>query len=158
MSTNPQPRPHAFDDDREIERFDLTPGNAVTGILHDVEERSSDFGPAPYKFLVIDCEQTGRLLGVPAWHFGLRQKLAQLKPQIGERVRIKVLGETKTASGQKFMRYDVRVDRQQSRRVNYDADVQLTGESVLTPTGDTLEVSRKSASPFDVDDDSELPF
>lgn len=154
MSSTPQGRRvNSFDDEREVERFDLTAGNNTTGILTSVEERSSDYG-GPYKYLVIDDENTGKLMGVPAWHHGLKEKLATLRPQIGERVRIRVLGETKTSGGQKFMKYDLRVDREQPTRVDYTAEAQLT-----TQLGDVLKFpdAPQPASPFDEAAD-DLPF
>lgn len=153
-----------FDDEREPEPFELKSGNAITGTLVSVEDRSSDYG-GPYKYLVIDSETDGKLYGVPAWHYGLRSKLAELRPQLGERIRIRVGEKVRTAAGQSFQKYDVRVDRPVPARVDYAAEEQLVAQSgpLLSQMGDVLPLAERArakaqpATPFE-DDDDDLPF
>jgi hypothetical protein len=134
-------------------------------VLFDVEERTSDQGQDKYyKFLVIDDERTGQLLGVPAWHQGLKAKMAALEPQIGERIRITVGERIKLADGRPFVKYDLKVDRQQPLRVDYSKEKESTGAAgaFLTQTGDVVELPPARpvvpTSPFDAEPSDDLPF
>jgi hypothetical protein len=162
MSSNLQ-RVSRFDDERPVEQFKLETGNTIIGTLYDVETRSSpDFERKSYKYLTIDCERTGRLMGVPAWHYGLRKLIARHRPQIGERVHIAVGAKVKTKAGGTCFEYVLKVDRESVPTIDYSDDAALTGEEVATDTvrlqtGETLSFP-KTGRPFDDDDDDDLPF
>lgn len=156
MSTAPR-SVNRFDDDREVGRFELEPGNSIRGTLLEVEERSSSLG-GTYKYLIIEDEQSGKLLGVPAWHHALRERLAALRPKIGERILIRVGEKVKLDRGT-YQKYVVRVDRETAGEVDWD-DETLAGTENVMGFEKREQRGKSMPSPFnpDEDDRSDLPF
>ena len=83
----------------------------IVGEVVDIQVGTSDY--APYPLLVIR-QDGGEEKAIHGFHTVLKNELVRLKPQIGERMGIKFLGEQATKPGSKFksfIGYRVRVDR-----------------------------------------------
>lgn len=84
----------------------------LIGKVVDIQQGTTDYGP--YPLLVVERED-GTEVAVHGFQTVLKNELIRQRPQIGERIGIKYLGEQKTKPGSKFksfIGYRVKVDRQ----------------------------------------------
>lgn len=93
-------------------RPDKEDTDTLIGVVTDIQMASSDYEPYP---LVVIRRDDGSEVAVHAFHTVLKNELLRHKPNIGERVGIKYLGEQPTKPGSKFksfIGYRVKVDRE----------------------------------------------
>lgn len=92
-------------------RPDKEDAAVLIGEVVDIDVGTSDY--EPYPLLVVRTDD-GAEFAVHAFHTVLKNELTRQKPQIGERIGIKYLGEQATKPGSKFksfIGYRVKVDR-----------------------------------------------
>ena len=92
-------------------RPDQEDADLLVGKVVDIQRGTSDY--EPYPLLVIEAED-GTEKAVHGFHTVLKNELLRQRPQIGERIGIKYLGEQATKPGSKFksfIGYRVKVDR-----------------------------------------------
>ena len=93
-------------------RPDQTDPDTLIGTVVEISFASSDYEPYP---LLVIRQEDGSEKAVHAFHTVLKNELLRQKPNIGERIGIKYLGEQPTKPGSKFksfIGYRVKVDRQ----------------------------------------------
>jgi len=93
-------------------RPDQEDSDTLIGEVVDIQVGTSDYDPYP---LIVIRTDLGEEKAVHGFHTVLKNELLRKKPQIGERIGIKYLGEQKTKPGSKFssfIGYRVQVDRQ----------------------------------------------
>ena len=92
-------------------RPDQDDPDTLIGEVVEIAVGTSDYDPYP---LVVVRKDDGEEKAVHAFHTVLKNEILRQKPQVGERVGIKYLGEQKTKPGSKFssfIGYRVKVDR-----------------------------------------------
>ena len=84
----------------------------IIGEVLEIQKGTSDYEPYP---LVIVRKDDGEEKAVHGFHTVLKNELMRHRPQVGERIGIKYLGEQPTKPGSKFksfIGYRVKMDRQ----------------------------------------------
>jgi hypothetical protein len=92
-------------------RPDQEDPDVIIGEVTEISFASSDYEPYP---LIVIRQEDGTEKAVHAFHTVLKNELLRQKPNIGERIGIKYLGEQPTKPGSKFksfIGYRVKVDR-----------------------------------------------
>lgn len=137
--------PAAWRPDKEDE-------DKLIGEVVDIQMGTSDY--EPYPLLVIRLDD-GSEKAVHGFHTVLKNELLRQKPQIGERIGIKYLGEQETKPGSKFksfIGYRVKVERESG---TFDwskvGQPEAEDEAYRAPEPEPVTV------PADAGDDS-LPF
>jgi hypothetical protein len=95
-------------------RPDKEDPDILIGKVVSIEQGTSDYEPYP---LIVIEQDDGEEKAVHGFHTVLKNELIRQKPQPGERIGIKYLGEQPTKPGSKFksfIGYRVKVDRQQA--------------------------------------------
>lgn len=95
----------------EAWRPDKKDDDLLIGEVVDIDVGTSDYGPYP---LIVIRQDSGEEKAVHAFHTVLANELTRARPQVGERIGIKYLGEQPTKPGSKyksFIGYRVKVDR-----------------------------------------------
>lgn len=77
--------------DSTAEAWKPGPGDKLTGVIVDVDSRTTEFGTYPILTVVAD---DGREVAVHAFHTVLKNELAKRAPRIGERIGLKYLGKS----------------------------------------------------------------
>lgn len=93
-------------------RPDQEDADLLIGKVVDIQVGTSDYDP--YPLLVVQSDD-GSEKAIHGFHTVLRNELMRQKPQIGERIGIKYLGEQATKPGSKFksfIGYRVKVERE----------------------------------------------
>lgn len=93
-------------------RPDQDDPDIIIGEVVEIQVGTSDYDPYP---LLIIRQDSGEEKAVHGFHTVLKNELMRHKPQPGERVGIKYLGEQPTKPGSKFksfIGYRVKVDRE----------------------------------------------
>ena len=83
----------------------------IVGEVVDIQVGTSDYAPYP---LIVIRQDDGEEKAIHGFHTVLKNELLKTKPQIGERMGIKYLGEQATKPGSKFksfIGYRVKMDR-----------------------------------------------
>ena len=92
------------------------PGDVVSGVLVEIEAHEGKFGSYPLLTLETD---DGSEMAVHAFHAVLRSELARKRPQPGDVIGVKFLGDM---AGKGYQGYRVRVERATpAPEVDYDA-------------------------------------
>lgn len=92
-------------------RPDQEDPDLIIGEVVDLQVGTSDYAPYP---LVVIRQDDGEEKAIHGFHTVLKNELLRQKPQIGERIGIKYLGEQETKPGSKFksfIGYRVKMDR-----------------------------------------------
>lgn len=92
-------------------RPDQDDPDMIVGEVVDIQVGTSDYDPYP---LILIRQDDGEEKAVHGFHTVLKNELKRQRPQIGERMGIKYLGEQKTKPGSKFnsfIGYRVKVER-----------------------------------------------
>ena len=92
-------------------RPDQEDPDLIIGEVVDIQVGTSDYDPYP---LVVIKQDDGEEKAIHGFHTVLKNELLKNKPQIGERIGIKYLGEQATKPGSKFksfIGYRVKMDR-----------------------------------------------
>lgn len=95
-------------------RPDQEDADLLVGKVIDIDRVDGDYDP--YPVLTVEKED-GTQVAVHGMHTVLKNELLRLKPNIGERIGIKFLGEQEAKPGSRFksyIGYRVRVDRETS--------------------------------------------
>jgi hypothetical protein len=99
-------------------RPDQEDPDLLVGTVADIDFGVSEYTDSgKYPIIVIVDEKTNEEKAVHAFHSVLANELKRQKPQIGERIGIKFLGEQPTKPGSKFksyIGYRVKVERETS--------------------------------------------
>lgn len=88
-----------------------TEGDTVVGKVTDLAMGASQFGR--YPIVTIAPDGGGDAVAVHAFHVGLKNRLAELRPQVGERIGIKYVGKrpVKSNPSQEVAVYIVKMER-----------------------------------------------
>jgi len=95
-------------------RPDQEDPSVLIGTVVDIQQGTSEY--EPYPLLVVE-QDDGTEKAVHGFHTVLKNELIRQRPQIGERIGIKYLGEQATKPGSKFksfIGYRVKIDRASS--------------------------------------------
>lgn len=76
---------------QEVEGWRPEPNDEVFGQVVSISEREGDYDPYPY--IEIDDEDSGKIIGVHAFHTVLKNEIAAKKPQVGDTLGIVYLGK-----------------------------------------------------------------
>ena len=132
-------------------RPDKDDPDVLIGTVVDIQQGTSDY--EPYPLLVIE-QENGEEKAVHGFHTVLKNELIRQRPQIGERIGIKYLGEQPTKPGSKFksfIGYRVKVDRATS-----EFDWSKVGVVEQMPEA-AVPVEEPVTVPADAGDD-DIPF
>lgn len=127
-------------------RPDQDDPDILVGEVVEIEVGTSDYGRYP---ILVVRQEDGTEKAVHGFHSVLQNELVKIKPQIGERVGIKYLGDVPTKPGSPFKSYKgyrVKVEREAGAAFNWnqirtdpeaeDVDYsQVTEEPVAVPAG-----------------------
>src|SRR5687767_466240 len=80
-------------------RPDQEDPDLIIGEVVDIQVGTSDYDPYP---LIVIKQDDGEEKAIHGFHTVLKNELLRQKPQIGERIGIKYLGEQATKPGSKF--------------------------------------------------------
>ncbi len=100
-------------------RPDQEDADVLIGEVIDIEVGQSDYGQ--YPILVIRCDD-GEEKAVHGFHSVLVNELKKHRPNVGERVGIKYLGDVETKPGSKFRSYKgyrVKVERDKGQTFDW---------------------------------------
>jgi hypothetical protein len=92
-------------------RPDKEDPSVLIGKVVSIEQGTSEYEPYP---LIVVEQDDGTEMAVHGFHTVLKNELIKQRPQIGERIGIKYLGEVPTKPGSKFKSYTgyrVKVER-----------------------------------------------
>lgn len=95
-------------------RPDQEDPDVIIGEVVDIQVGTSDYDPYP---LIVIRQDSGEEKAIHGFHTVLKNELMRHKPQVGERMGVKYLGEQATKPGSKyksFIGYRVKVDRASS--------------------------------------------
>ena len=133
-------------------RPDQEDADILIGKIVSIDVGTSDFDP--YPLLVIE-QDDGEEKAVHAFHTVLKNELLKQKPQIGERIGIKYLGEVATKPGSKFksfIGYRVKVERAAGATFDWgsiNAEPELEAASTTTQEPVTVpEDAQEDGIPF----------
>lgn len=86
-------------------------GSKIVGKVIGVQKGWSDQGESYYPIIIIDDELSGQKVSVHGFHFVLKDRLASLRPQLGERIGIKMGAKVPSKDGRRSIQlYTVRID------------------------------------------------
>lgn len=108
----------------------------LIGEVISVDTGTSEYGPYP---LLVIRDEAGNEKAVHAFHTVLRNELVRCKPQPGEKIGIKYLGDVDAKPGSPYKTYKgykVRVERERGSAFNWNAigEVEETGEPMSKVT------------------------
>jgi hypothetical protein len=135
-------------------RPDKDDSDKLVGKIISIDRGTGEYDP--YPLLVIE-QDDGEEKAVHAFHTVLKNELLRLKPQIGERIGIKFLGEQKTKPGSKFssfIGYRVTVDRD-GGSFNWES---IGAEPDPTPDAFKAPEPEPVTAPAGAGDDEDIPF
>lgn len=87
------------------------PGSMAIGKVIGLQKGWSDQSESFYPIVVIEDELTGNALSIHGFHFVLKDRLAALRPALGERIGIKMGDKVPSKDGRRSIQtYTVKVD------------------------------------------------
>jgi hypothetical protein len=102
-------------------RPDQDDPDLLVGEVIEIEVGSSEYGHYP---IIVIRKEDGEEKAVHGFHTVLRNELMKHKPNVGERVGIKYLGDVETKPGSKFKSfkgYRVKVEREKAATFNWSS-------------------------------------
>lgn len=139
-------------------RPDQEDADKLIGEVIDIEVGNSEYGRYP---IVVVRQDDGTEKAVHGFHSVLQSELMKNRPQVGERVGIKYLGDVETKPGSKFKSYKgyvVRVERAQGTTFDWNT----IGNGQEDPSGHIIyDQVQAQPEPVTVPDDAggdEIPF
>ena len=133
-------------------RPDQEDPDTIIGKVVDIQVGTSDYDPYP---LIVIQQDDGSEKAIHGFHTVLKNELLRNKPQIGERIGIKYLGEQETKPGSRFksfIGYRVSVEREAS---NFDWNTmgqpQQVDEAYRAPEQEPVTVPASAG-------EDEIPF
>lgn len=128
----------------------------LIGEVMDIEVGESDYGRYP---IIVVRQADGEEKAVHGFHSVLQNELMKHKPQVGERVGIKYLGDVETKPGSKFKSYKgyrVKVERDQATAFDWNRIGQAPEEEPVHVVYEQVE-EQPVTVPAGAGDD-EIPF
>ena len=101
-------------------RPDQEDADLLIGDVLEIEVGSSDYGRYP---IIVVRQEDGTEKAVHGFHSVLQNELTKHRPQVGERVGIKYLGDVETKPGSKYKSYKgyrVKVDREKGQDFDWN--------------------------------------
>lgn len=87
------------------------PGDKVIGKIIGLQKGWSDQQGAYYPIIILEDELTGEAVSVHGFHYVLKERLASLRPVVGERIGIKMGDKIPSKDGRRTIQtYTVRVE------------------------------------------------
>lgn len=130
-------------------------GDTIIGTVTDIGIGSSAYG-GTYPIVTVEVQDTGKEVAVHCFHAALRSRMLELRPEVGERIGVKYVGQEphKTQPGKTVAKYIVKIDGRGAANVwgNLAAD---------TPRSDVPEPAPEEFTPArttTVADDDDIPF
>lgn len=143
----------------EAWRPDQEDPDTLVGVVADISTNESDYGEYP---IITIRQDDGTEKAVHAVHTVLRNELIKQRPQIGERIGIKFLGDIKTKPGSRYSSYkgySVRMERDATTAFNWST-LGLEAEATdVNPAFTPAAEPEPTAIPATADDsDDGIPF
>lgn len=138
-------------------RPDQEDADVLIGEVVEIEVGESDYGRYP---IIVIRSEDGEEKAVHGFHSVLQNELMKHKPQVGEKVGIKYLGDVPTKPGSKFKSYKgyrVKVERDQAAAFDWSR----IGESPEDEIGDRTvyeQVEEQAVSVPAGAGDDDIPF
>lgn len=134
-------------------RPDQDDPDILVGEVIEIEVGSSDYGRYP---ILIVRKKDGEEKAVHGFHSVLQNELVKHRPQVGERVGIKYLGDVPTKPGSPYKSYKgyrVKVERETGAAFNWD-------QIATDPEADAFaQLEQQPVTvPADATDDDSIPF
>jgi hypothetical protein len=118
-----------------------TEGDVIIGKVEEVTKGWSDYTSSYYPILVIRPDE-GDPISVHAFHAVLKNRLVELRPDVGERIGIKYVGKQKSKDGRRDVTvYIVKIDGRSAGNVwdSVDESPRATSEVASdVPTDDDI--------------------
>ena len=113
------------------------PGDTLIGEIIDLSERTGDY--EPYPIVTVQPEGGGDPVAVHAFHSVIKREVSKLKPNIGDKVGFKYLGEGTSKDGKtKYQSYRVVLERSaidwSARQAEAEEIAALEGAATSTVT------------------------
>lgn len=140
-------------------RPDQEDPDVLIGEVVDIEVGTSDYGRYP---IIVVRRKDGTEKAVHGFHSVLQNELMKARPQVGEEVGIKYLGDVETKPGSKFKSYKgyrVKVERDQGSTFDWNT----FGQTEEDQSGHVIyeQVANSKPAPVTVPDDAgddNIPF
>lgn len=127
----------------------------LVGEVVEIEVGTSDYGR--YPILVVRTKE-GEEKAVHGFHSVLQNELVKHKPQVGERVGIKYLGDVPTKPGSPFKSYKgyrVKVEREAGTAFNWN---QIATDPEAEIAEELIAQQQPVTVPAGANDDDSIPF
>ena len=134
-------------------RPDQDDPDTLIGEVVDIEVGTSDYGRYP---ILVVRKDDGEEKSVHGFHSVLQNELVKHKPQVGERVGIKYLGDVPTKPGSPFKSYKgyrVKIERETGVAFNWN-QIKTDPEADI----DYSQVEEPVTVPVGANDDDSIPF
>lgn len=140
----------------EAWRPDKEDPDTIIGEVVAIEVGSSDYGKYP---IIVIRGQSGREKAIHGFHSVLQNELLKKRPQIGERIGIKFLGEVPGQNGRSYKGYRVEVEREGGATFDWNTIGQVPVEdSIGRVVYDEVQAQPVGVTVPDGAGDDDIPF